>query len=174
MPSMDLTQTLNKKKSLIQTTANQNNSLIDQLEEDIAEMEQEYHFMDNPIKTTKPTLIETPDLQIIVIEPSSPMLTINEILLHITIHQQLTMTEQKPTIINEFTNIITESSLTSNNTSNPSKFTTVTTETIIISSDSSSESLIVENNTTPKNLIKLYIWVYTGECLMWLHEPSKN
>ena len=78
---MDLTQTLSKKKSFIRTTADQNNSLIDQLEEEIAEMEREYHFMDNPIKTTKPTPIETSDLPIIVIEPPSPTLTIDKILL---------------------------------------------------------------------------------------------
>ena len=78
---MDLTQTLNKKKSFIWTTTDQNNSLIDQLEEEIAEMEQEYHFMDNAIKTAKPTPIETSDLPIIVIEPPSPTLTIDKILL---------------------------------------------------------------------------------------------
>ena len=78
---MDLTQTLNKKKSFIRTIANQNNSLINQLEEEIAEMEQEYRFMDNPIKTAKPTPIETSDLPIIIIEPPSPTLTIDKILL---------------------------------------------------------------------------------------------
>ena len=78
---MDLTQILNKKKSFIRTTADQNKSLIDQLEEEIAEMEREYHFMDNPIKAARPTPIETSDLPIIVIEPPSPTLTIDKILL---------------------------------------------------------------------------------------------
>ena len=53
MPSMDLTETLNKKKSFIQTTADQNNSLINQLEEEIAEMEQEYCFYGQSYKNSQ-------------------------------------------------------------------------------------------------------------------------
>ena len=50
MPSMDLTQTLNNKKSFIHITDDKNNFLIDQLEKEIIEMETEYNFMDNPIQ----------------------------------------------------------------------------------------------------------------------------
>jgi hypothetical protein len=81
MPSMDLTQTLNKKKSFVRTTADQNESLIDQLENEIADMEREYYFMKNPIKTKKPTPIELQDVPTILIEPPSPTLTIDKILL---------------------------------------------------------------------------------------------
>ena len=58
------------------------------------------------------------------------------------------MAEQKPIINNEFTNIITESSLLSTNASNSSEFTMIVTETVIVSSSSESESL--------ENLIKRY------------------
>ena len=78
---MDLTQTLNKKKSLIRITADQNNSLIDQLENEIADMEREYYFMERPIKTSKPIAIEPQDVPTITIEPPSPTLTIDKILL---------------------------------------------------------------------------------------------
>jgi hypothetical protein len=81
MPSMDLTQTLNKKKSLVRITADQNNSLIDQLENEIADMEREYYFMEHPIKTSKPIDIEPQDVPTITIEPPSPTLTIDKILL---------------------------------------------------------------------------------------------
>jgi uncharacterized protein YgiM (DUF1202 family) len=81
MPSMDLTQTLNKKKSFIRITADQNESLINQLENEIANMEREYYFMDHPIKTTKPTLVKTQETPIILVEPPSPTLTIDKILL---------------------------------------------------------------------------------------------
>jgi hypothetical protein len=81
MPSMDLTQTLNKKKSLIRITADQNHSLIDQLENEIADMEREYYFMKHPIKTKKPNPVEPQDIPTILIEPPSPTLTIDKILL---------------------------------------------------------------------------------------------
>jgi hypothetical protein len=81
MPSMDLTRTLNNKKTFIHVTNDKNNLLIDQLENEIAEMECEYYFMENPIKTKKPTPIKTQDLPIIIIEPPSPTLTIDKILL---------------------------------------------------------------------------------------------
>ena len=81
MPSMDLTQTLNNKKTFVHVTDDKNNLLIDQLENEIAEMECEYYFMENTIKTKKPTPINTQDLPIIIIKPPSPMLTINKILL---------------------------------------------------------------------------------------------
>ena len=78
---MDLTQTLNNKKTFVHVTDDKNNLLIDQLENEIAEMECEYYFMENPIKTKKPTPIRTQDLPIIIIEPLSPTLTIDKILL---------------------------------------------------------------------------------------------
>ena len=78
---MDLTRTLNNKKTFVHVTNDKNNLLIDQLENKIAEMECEYYFMENPIKTKKPTPIKTQDLPIIIIEPPSPTLTIDKILL---------------------------------------------------------------------------------------------
>ena len=80
MPSMDLARTLFNKKSFVHVTNDKNNLLIDQLENEIADMECEYHFMENPIKTKKPTPIKTQDLPIIIIEPPSPTLTIDKIL----------------------------------------------------------------------------------------------
>ena len=77
---MDLTRTLYNKKSFVHIT-NDKNLLIDQLENEIADMECEYHFMENPIKTKKPTPVKTQNLPIIVIEPPSPTLTIDKILL---------------------------------------------------------------------------------------------
>ena len=82
---MDLTRTLNNKKTFVYITDDKNNLLIDQLENEIAEMECEYYFMENPIKTKKPTPIKTQDLPIIIIEPPSPMLTINKILLSLLV-----------------------------------------------------------------------------------------
>ena len=43
-----------------------------------------------------------------------------------------------------------------NSSSQSSEFTTITTETILVSSNSSSNSITIENNISPKNLIKLY------------------
>ena len=85
MPSMDLTQTLNKKKSFVRITADQNDSLIDQLENEIADMEREYYFMEHPIKTKKPIPIDPQETPTIVIEPPSPTLTIDKILLSLFI-----------------------------------------------------------------------------------------
>ena len=78
---MDLTRTLNNKKTFVHVTNDKNNLLIDQLENEITEMECEYYFMENPIKMKKPTPIRTQDLPIIIIEPPSPTLTIDKILL---------------------------------------------------------------------------------------------
>ena len=78
---MDLTRTLYNKKSFVHVTKDKNNLLIDQLEHEIADMECEYRFMENPIKTKKPTPIKTQNLPIIIIEPPSPTLTIDKILL---------------------------------------------------------------------------------------------
>ena len=78
---MDLTQTLNNKKSFIRVADDKNNFLIDQLEKEIIKLEKEYNFMDNPIKMTKPSPIEIQDLPIIIIKPPSPTLTIDKILL---------------------------------------------------------------------------------------------
>jgi hypothetical protein len=63
------------------------------------------------------------------------------------------MTERKSTIVNEFTDVITESSLIPTHSPNSPEFTTVTTETILVSSSSESS----ENNfDSPENLIKHY------------------
>ena len=63
------------------------------------------------------------------------------------------MAEQKPIIDNEFTDIITESSLLSTNPPNSSEFTTIVTETVIVSSSSESD----KNETkSPEDLIKQY------------------
>ena len=78
---MDLTQTLNKKKSFVRITADQNDSLIDQLENEIADMEREYYYMEHPIKAKRPTPIEPQDIPTILVEPPSPTLTIDKILL---------------------------------------------------------------------------------------------
>ena len=78
---MDLHQTLKQKKSFIRITTNQTESLIDQLEKEIMEMEDEYKLMDKPIKTIKPTTTLPQDIPIIIIEPPSPTLTIDKILL---------------------------------------------------------------------------------------------
>ena len=78
---MDHTQTINNKRSFVHVTNDKNNLLIDQLENEIADMECEYYFMENPIKTKRPTPIRTQDLPIIVIEPPLPTLTIDKILL---------------------------------------------------------------------------------------------
>ena len=64
------------------------------------------------------------------------------------------MTETKPIIDNEFTDIITESSLLSNNPSTLSEFTTIITETVIVSSSSSESSK--DEIESPENLIKRY------------------
>ena len=82
---MDLTRTLNNKKSFIHITNDKNNLLIDQLENEITDMEREYYFMENPIKTKKPTPIRTQDPPIIIIEPPSPTLTIDKILLSLLV-----------------------------------------------------------------------------------------
>ena len=63
------------------------------------------------------------------------------------------MTETKPIIDSEFTDIITESSLLSNDSSNPPEFTTIITETVIVSSSSESSEKETES---PENLIKRY------------------
>ena len=81
MLSMDLTRTLNNKKTFVHINDDKNNLLINQLENEIAEMECEYYFMENPIKMKKPTPIKAQDLPIIIIEPPSPTLTIDKILL---------------------------------------------------------------------------------------------
>jgi hypothetical protein len=63
------------------------------------------------------------------------------------------MTENKPTTVNEFTDVITESSLIPTHSPNSPEFTTVTTETVLVSSSSESS----ENNfDSPENLIKHY------------------
>ena len=81
MPFMDLTRILNNKKTFIHVTNDKHNLLIDQLEKEIADMECEYYFMENPIKTRRLTPIEPQDLPIIIIKPPSPTLTIDKILL---------------------------------------------------------------------------------------------
>ena len=78
---MDLHQTLKQKKSFIRITTDQTESLIDQLEKEIMEMEDEYKLMDKPIKTIKPTTTLPQDIPIIIVEPPSPTLTIDKILL---------------------------------------------------------------------------------------------
>ena len=82
---MDLTWTLNNKKSFIHVTNDKNNLLIDQLENEITDMEREYYFMENPIKTKKPTPIKSQNTPIILVEPPSPTLTIDKILLSLFI-----------------------------------------------------------------------------------------
>ena len=72
--TVDLTRPINNKKSFIHIIDDKNNLLIDQLENEIKDMEREYHFMENLIKTKKLT-------PIIIIEPPSPTLTIDKILL---------------------------------------------------------------------------------------------
>ena len=78
---MDLHQTLKQKKSFIRIATDQTESLIDQLEKEIMEMEDEYKLMDKPIKTIKPTTTLPQDIPIIIIEPPSPTPTIDKILL---------------------------------------------------------------------------------------------
>ena len=90
MPSMDLnnaTHHLTKQKSFVQTTTEQNNSLIDQLEEEIAGWEKEYEYMENPIKTKKKDKMtqqqEIPS--IILTRPPSETPTIDKIFLSLFI-----------------------------------------------------------------------------------------
>ena len=63
------------------------------------------------------------------------------------------MAETKPIINNEFTDIITESSLLLNDSSNSPEFTTIVTETVIVSSSSESSE---DETKSPENLIKQY------------------
>ena len=78
---MDVTWTLNNKKTFVHVTDDKNNFLINQLENEITEIEHKYYFMENPIKTKKPTPIKPQDLPIIIIKPPSSTLTIDKILL---------------------------------------------------------------------------------------------
>ena len=91
MPSMDLTNAthhLTKQKSFVRTTTKQNNSLIDQLEEEIAGWEKEYEYMENPIKTKKKdkTIQQQEIPSIILTRPPSETPTIDKILLSLFIN----------------------------------------------------------------------------------------
>ena len=80
MPSIDLIWNLNNKKSLIQVADDKTNFLINQLEEEIHWNGKRIQFYGQSYKNNQ-THIKTQNLPTIIIEPPSPTLTINEILL---------------------------------------------------------------------------------------------
>jgi len=80
---------------------------------------------------------------------------------------------------NEFTDIITESSLIPNNPSNSSEFKTITTKTILVSSSSSESSTSAFEFESPEELIKAYDGLFSepDEYIRFINQkliPWKN